>query len=363
MLVLVTGGTGFVGAHTVAALVAAGHRVRVLARDPRRVAPALSPLSVPDDAVQVVDGDVVDETAVARAVRGVDALVHAASVYSFDSRSHEATRRTNARGTEVVLAAARRLGVGRSVHVSTFGALEPSPAGTVGPQSPPTTARETYLASKAAAERVARGHQAHGDPVVIAYPPALLGPHDAKLGDQNARLRNVLRGLMPMWPTGGFPLGDVRDTAALLAELATAPGEDGGRHLGPGRYLSSRDYVRAVREATGRRLPTLFLPARAMLPFAYATDLVQRVWPWHIPAEYGACYVCATDARPQDVARSAGPAPRPIGETLVDTVRWLHRTGRLTAGQAGRAGTPVVPAASAAGPVEAAAPPRREARS
>ncbi|MFI0795912.1 SDR family NAD(P)-dependent oxidoreductase [Micromonospora rubida] len=365
MLVLVTGGTGFVGAHTVAALAAAGHRVRVLARDPDRVAPALSPLSVPSDAVQVADGDVTDETAVARAVRGVDALVHAASVYSFDSRWHDATRRTNVRGTEVVLAAARRLGVGRSVHVSTFGALLPSPAGTVGPQSPPTTARETYLASKAAAERVARQHQAHGDPVVIAYPPALLGPDDPKLGDQNARLRNVLRGLMPMWPTGGFPVGDVRDTAALLAELATGPAEVGGRHLGPGRYLRTRDYVRAVREVTGRRLPTLFLPARAMLPFAYATDVVQRVWPWHIPAEYGACYVCACDARPEDVARSAGPEPRPVTETLTDTVRWLHRTGRLTAAQAGRAAAPtapVDPAAPAAGSVRAAAAPRKEAR-
>ncbi|MFI1194860.1 SDR family NAD(P)-dependent oxidoreductase [Micromonospora sp. NPDC020750] len=363
MLVLVTGGTGFVGAHTVAALAAAGHRVRVLARDPDRVAPALSPLSVPSDAVQVADGDVTDETAVARAVRGVDALVHAASVYSFDSRWHEATRRTNVRGTEVVLAAARRHGVGRSVHVSTFGALLPSPAGTVGPQSPPSTARETYLASKAAAERVARQHQAHGDPVVISYPPALLGPDDPKLGDQNARLRNVLRGLMPMWPTGGFPVGDVRDTAVLLAELATGPAGVGDRHLGPGRYLRTRDYVTAMREVTGRRLPTLFLPARAMLPFAYATDVVQRVWPWHIPAEYGACYVCACDARPEDVARSAGPEPRPFTETLADTVRWLHRTGRLTAAQAGRAAAPADPAAPAAGSVRAAAAPRKEARS
>src|SRR5689334_15995187 len=79
MLVLVTGGTGFVGAHTVAALTAAGHRVRVLARAPERVAPALAPLSVPADAVEVAAGDVTDETAVDAAVRGVDGLVHAAS--------------------------------------------------------------------------------------------------------------------------------------------------------------------------------------------------------------------------------------------------------------------------------------------
>lgn len=335
MLVLVTGGTGFVGVHTVAALAAAGHRVRVLARDPGRVGPALRPLGVPGEAVRVTTGDVTDEEAVTRAVRGVDAVVHAASVYSFDSRWHAETRRTNVRGTEVVLATAARQGVGRIVHVSTFGALLPATDRLVDTESPPGAAREPYLASKAAAERVARLHQVRGDPVVISYPPALLGPDDPKLGDQSSRLRNVLRGLMPVWPTGGFPVGDVRDTAALHVTLATAPRLDGDRHLGPGRYLSTRDYVRAVRQVTGRRLPTLFLPARAMLPFARAVDLVQRVWPWHIPAEYGACYVCACDARPRSDAPS--PVSRPITETFTDTVRWLHRSGRLTAAQAGRA--------------------------
>ncbi|SCG58988.1 SDR family NAD(P)-dependent oxidoreductase [Micromonospora halophytica] len=363
MLVLVTGGTGFVGAHTVAALAAAGHRVRVLARDADRVAPALSPLSVPSEAVEVATGDVTDEPAVNRAVRGVDAVVHAASVYSFDSRWHAATRGTNVRGTEVVLDAARRFGVGRTVHVSTFGAMLPSPTGVVGPQSPPGTARETYLASKAKAERVARWHQDQGEPVVISYPPALLGPDDPKLGDQNSRLRNMLRGLMPVWPGGGFPVGDVRDTAALHAALLTVPLADGNRHFGPGRYLSTRDYVRAVREVTGRRLPTLFLPARAMLPFAQLTDVVQRVWPWHIPAEYGACYVCACDARPEAGAPSAGLTPRPFAETLADTVRWLHRSGRLTAAQAGRAAaTSIDHGAPAAPSVRAAASRREEAR-
>lgn len=361
MLVLVTGGTGFVGAHTVAALAAAGYRVRVLARDPSRVALALSPLPVPGDAVEIAAGDVTNEAAVTAAVRGADALVHAASVYSFDSRSHAATRATNVRGTEVVLEVARRLGVGRVVHVSTFGAMLPSATGVVGPQSAPGTAGVPYLASKAAAERIARRHQADGVPVVISYPPALLGPDDPKLGDQNARLRNALRGLMPMWPTGGFPVGDIRDTAALHAALVTAPLEEGNRYFGPGRYLSTRDYIRAVREVTGRRLPTLFLPARALLPFAYATDLVQRVWPWHIPAEYGACYVCACDARPESGAPSVGTA-RPFTETLADTVRWMHRSGWLTAAQAGRAAASMGDAAAPAGALAIGTVARRSTR-
>ncbi|HEY0699912.1 MAG TPA: NAD-dependent epimerase/dehydratase family protein, partial [Micromonospora sp.] len=248
-----------------------------------------------------------------------------------------ATRRTTVRGTELVLGAARRFGVGRVVYVSTFGAMLPTPTGVVGPQSPPGTARETYLASKAAAEAIAREHQAQGGPVAISYPPALLGPDDPKLGDQTGRLRNSLRGLMPIWPTGGFPVGDVRDTAALHAALLSTAPDGLDRYFGPGRYLTTRDYVRGVREVTGRRLPTLFLPAKAMLPFAYATDVVQRVWPWHIPAEYGACYVCACDARPEDGPPPLGLTPRPFTDTVTDTVRWMHRTGLLSAAQAGRA--------------------------
>lgn len=208
----------------------------------------------------------------------------------------------------------------------------------MGPDTPPGTAREPYLASKAAAETVARRHQAQGAPVAITYPPALLGPYDPKVGDQNGRLRNTLRGLMPVWPTGGFPIGDVRDTARLHAELLTAAPTGLDRHFGPGGYLTTRDYVRAVRAATGRDLPTLFLPARPMLPFAYLTGLVQHVWPWHIPAEYGACYVCACDAHPADGATAHGS--RPFADTLTDTLRWMHRTGLLTERQVGRAADP-----------------------
>jgi nucleoside-diphosphate-sugar epimerase len=192
------------------------------------------------------------------------------------------------------------------------------------------------MAAKAAAERIARRHQAEGAPVVITYPPALLGPHDPNLGDQTTRLRNALRGLMPMWPLGGFPVGDVRDTADLHARLLTEPQEGLGRYFGPGRYLSTRQYVRTLREVTGRRLPALFLPARAMLPVGLLTGVLQHVWPWHIPAEYGAVYTCARDIRVGPAA-DGEPEPRPAADTMADTVRWLHRHGHLSARQAGLA--------------------------
>jgi nucleoside-diphosphate-sugar epimerase len=334
MLVSVTGGTGFVGAHSVAAIVRAGHRVRLLARDESTVDRALGPLGVDHTRVDVVTGDVLVETSVARLVRGADAVLHAASVYSFDSRQRAAMRETNERGTELVLEAARRAGVNPIIHVSSVGALFPARDRVISEDSPVGTPRETYLASKAGAERVARRHQEQGVPVIITYPPALLGPHDPKLGDQVGRLRNVLRGLMPMWPLGGLPLGDVRDTAELHASLLTDRA-GANRFFGPSHYLTTRQFVRAVREVTGRRLPTVYLPARAMFPVGLLVNAVQRIWPWHIPAEYGALYTAACATRVGENAGTNGITATPIEETLLDTVRWLHENGHLTNRQAG----------------------------
>jgi nucleoside-diphosphate-sugar epimerase len=81
MRVLVTGGTGYIGSHTVAALVEGGHEVRLLVRDPRRVSAALTPLGLQAADLDTMVGDVTDPAAVDQAVRGCEAVVHAGSVY------------------------------------------------------------------------------------------------------------------------------------------------------------------------------------------------------------------------------------------------------------------------------------------
>lgn len=119
MRVAVTGGTGFVGSHTVAALCAEGHDVRLLVRSTRRIDDALAPLGIDPHDVEVVSADVTDRQAVAAGVDGVDAIVHAASVYSFDPRQAPTMARINDVGLRTVTDAAIDARLDPIVHVSS----------------------------------------------------------------------------------------------------------------------------------------------------------------------------------------------------------------------------------------------------
>jgi nucleoside-diphosphate-sugar epimerase len=334
MQVLVTGGTGFVGSHTVAALMDAGHEVRLLVRSPGRIAPALAPHGISGEVDHVV-GDVTDPAAVKRALDGCDAVLHAAAVYNLDARAYAATKRTNVAGAETVLRAAVAQGCDPVVHVSSSLALLRRRA-TVTPDSPLSTVRGVYVRSKAESEAVARDLQREGAPVVIVQPGAVFGPHDPHLGDQVRRLRDVLRGRYPMWPSGGYHCVDVRDVARLHAAVLR-PGTGPRRYLVPGHFLDGGTLFATLREVTGRRLPHVVLPAASMLPFAWAASTAQRVLPFHLPAEYEGVLITGARTRCDDsrARQELDIAPTPLAETLRDTVRWLHQAGQLTARQAG----------------------------
>lgn len=334
MRVLVTGGTGFVGSHTVAALAAGGHHIRLLVRSPDRIAPALRPLGLGEPVDHVV-GDVTDRDSVERALDGCDAVVHAAAVYSLDSRAYRAIARTNLRGAETVLAAAVRHGCDPVVHVSSTVALLQRRA-TITADSPLSTARGVYVQSKAASEAVARRLQDDGAPIVIVHPGGVFGPHDPHLGDQVHRLRDVLRGRYPMWPSGGHHQVDVRDVARLHAAVIT-PGAGPRRYIVPGHHVDGRTMFNTLQTVTGRRLPHVIVPAQTILPFAWVASAAQRVLPVHLPAEYEGALVTGYDTRYDDspARRELGLQPRPLVDTYRDTVRWLYHAGWLTARQAG----------------------------
>jgi len=121
MRVLVTGGTGHVGSHIVAALLDEGHAVRMLVRKPERVPAALEPSGWTTDDVEMVQGDVADgPEALATAMDGVDALLHAANVYSLNQADAQQMREANVDGTRAILQTASERRLAPIVHVSSY---------------------------------------------------------------------------------------------------------------------------------------------------------------------------------------------------------------------------------------------------
>ncbi len=335
MRVLVTGGTGFVGSHAVAALRAAGHELRLLVRSPERVGAALAPLGV-NTGFELVHGDVTDEAAVGEALTGCDAVLHGAAVYSFDPRDSARVRATNVRGTELVLGQGRRLGLDPIVQLSTFGVLLPAASGPLAPDGPLGRSRSPYLRSKIEQEVIARRLQKEGAPVVIVQPGSVWGPHDPHFGESEQMARTILTRRMPIVPSGGFPVVDVRDLASALATVFRQ-GEGPRSYLLGGHYVRFPDLVRLLGKLTGRRLPALPLSETLILPLAHVADVAQRALPFRLPMPTEGIWLTKHRARCDDSRARAELSfgPRELRETIADTVRSLVAERRLTAKQAG----------------------------
>jgi nucleoside-diphosphate-sugar epimerase len=336
MRILVTGGTGYVGSHAVAALVQGGHEVRLLVRSVERIAPALSPLGVQDVAHTL--GDVNDAASVDRALKGCEAVVHAASVYSLDARDAATMKRVNVPGTEIVLDAAAQRGLDPIVYVSSTVAFAPGDGSPAGPDSPVGTPAGVYGRSKADAERAARLRQERGDPVAIVYPGAVYGPCDPHLGEQLAFIRDFLKRRFPALPRGGLHSVDVREVAATIEALIRA-GQGARRHVVPGHHATFREVASHLEAITGRRLPSVSLPASALRPSARAAERLQRLVPFRIRISAEGLYFTGCDLRFDDsrARRELGISPRPFAETLADSVRWLCREGHIRPREAGDA--------------------------
>jgi nucleoside-diphosphate-sugar epimerase len=333
MRVLITGGTGFVGSHTVAAVARAGHTVRLLARRPERARAVLAASGIP--AQDIVTGNVLDPESVRAAIAGCDAMINAAAVYSLDPRKAASVLATNARATEIVLEAAVRAGLDPVIHVSSFVALLPS-RGTLTPDSPAGAGGPAYPRSKAESERVARRHQQAGAPVVTTYPGAAAGPHDPYFGDTAFTLAMILRNRSPFALRGTWPIADVgyiaRAHAALLEQ-----GRGPRRYLLTGHDITWNDLYTSLRQLTGRGLPAIPTPGFMARTSGRGMDILQRTARTRLPIGYQGPWILTRYAGADDTSTrlELGIEPPPLQRTLADTIRWMVQAGHLPAGLAG----------------------------
>jgi nucleoside-diphosphate-sugar epimerase len=248
MKALVTGGTGFVGSHLIETLQRHGHRVRAIVRSATR-AEALGLRGV-----EWLPGDLGDETALRRAVEGVDVVYHVAGLIA--ARSEADYFEVNREGTRRLLEAAAPTGA-RFVLVSSLAAGGPTVAGRplTGDEPPRPVTR--YGRSKLAGEEVVKAGPL---PWTIIRPPAVYGPRDREF----FRLfKAASLGVAPI-----FGAGDQEMSLVFGPDLAEAIAEAGASAKAVGRsYYAAHpvvtthaDFVRSIARVMGHRVRMIPIP-------------------------------------------------------------------------------------------------------
>jgi len=332
MLVAVTGGTGFIGSHTVVALQEAGHRVRALVRDPAKLKRIYGPIG--REVEEIVVGDMTDPDCATRLLDGCDALVHAAAVVALEAGRASEVRATNAPGVERLVGGAAERGQ-RVIYVSSAGALFTRGSRRITSASPIGETRGAYGASKAEAERYVRGLQDRGASILTTYPTAVVGPDDPSFTDPNRGLRLLLQWAGPLTSTGYQPV-DVRDLASMHIRLLEGE-RSTGRYIAAGPYFPWADLLDEIDRVTGRKLRRIRVSGGVLRGIGRIADIAKRVVAFDLPLThegmlFGTCWPIA-DGSP--ARRDLGMHFRSIEETLSDTYRWMYEAGHLTREQIG----------------------------
>lgn len=296
-LVLVTGGSGFIGAHTIVQLLKSGARVRATLRTPSREGEVREMIAAggvqANDRLSFVKADLMSDEGWLDAARGCDYVLHVASPFPTGLPKHEDDLIVPAReGTLRALKAAKSAGVKRAVVTSSFAAIaygQRSDANAPYTEADWTDPRSrdasAYVKSKTIAEQAAWDFaKREGLEIATVNPVAVLGPLLGKDFSTSLELVKILlEGKMPGCPKIGFPLVDVRDVASLHILAMRHPDAAGQRFIATNEgftwLVEIAHALRARMGAEARKVPTRELPNWLVRLFGKFDPLVAQIVP------------------------------------------------------------------------------------
>jgi uncharacterized protein YbjT (DUF2867 family) len=239
-MILVTGGTGFVGRHFIQRLRREGIPVRVLARKPDNAG------SLRDLGVELVRGDLEDNASLEKAAAGAECVVHLVGIIQETPRA--TFQRIHVDGTRNVLEASKKTGIRRFFYLSALGTRP--------------DAKSTYHKTKWAAEELVR---TSGIPFILLRPSLIYGKGDGF----TTRLSETIK-LSPFLPVIGQGKSKVQPifiedvVSCMVKAVRTDTFLNGLYEIGGPEQLTYEEVTVALAETLGIRRPVLHLPLALM---------------------------------------------------------------------------------------------------
>jgi len=325
--VLVTGGTGFLGANLVEQLNLRSIEPLVLQR-PTSSTRALAGLNY-----QPVIGDILDShESLVSAMEGCRWVFHVGAVSDYWRSDRQQLYEVNVQGTRHVAEAALAAGVGRVVFTSSLAALGVRDDGRLTREDDTFNlepSRFPYGHSKHLAQREFLEVCAKGLSGVIVNPSVILGPRDVNM-ISGSIITETARGRAIVSLPGGANYVDVTDAAAAHV-VAAEKGVDGEMYILAGENLSHTEALSTVCRLLGRRPPSYTVPVGLLPAAAVAISVARAIFGNRIPMDASQVRLAGKNlfADNSKARADLGLGTTPFTETVERTIGWYRSTGYL----------------------------------
>ena len=324
---LITGGSGHVGANLVRELTARDYKVRCIDFDgDHRAFDGYN--------VELFKGSVTDIESLDKAFAGVDVVFHTAAIISLERKNKNLIRSVNVDGTKNVCKMALKHNIQKLIHFSSVDAfireplddplLEDRPL-VVDPNTVP------YDLSKADAQRIVLDFCNKGLDASIIHPSGIFGPNDFKpslFGQEFIKIANSKR---PFSINVGYDYVDVRDLSKTAVNCVSK-GVSGQNYIVGGNYMDFLYMADVMSQELGRKLIRLTLPFASIylsLPMYYVLSLITNT-PRAISLDSIHTIKVQNKNIPSQLSKDQlGHSPRPIEETITDTLKFFKDVGAI----------------------------------
>ncbi|HVX51543.1 MAG TPA: NAD-dependent epimerase/dehydratase family protein [Chitinophagaceae bacterium] len=264
MNIFITGATGYIGNALAKTLASEGHIVHTLCRD------AGKKKLLEHSNIKIFDGDILDASAVERAMQGCVQAYHLAAYARVWAKNPATYYTVNVEGTKVILDSARKLRVEKIVFTSTAGVLGPSGAQPVKEDDARIgDVMNEYEDSKKKAEALCKDYcQRYNMHIVIVNPPRIYGPGIETESNAVTKLAKLyMRGKWRIMPGDGTKTGSYVyiDDVVNGHILAMQKGRSKERYILSGVNAAYNEFFTILSDVTGKQLRLINLPVWAMM--------------------------------------------------------------------------------------------------
>ena len=320
-MIAVIGASGHIGNNLVRQLIEKGEQVKA-------IIPSFAARHSLEDieGLTIENGNVCDIESLKTALDGVRVVYHLASVISITTGEYDKLHKVNVQGTKNVIEVCLYHKIERLVYTGSVHAFEEPPHGiTIDETTPidPKTAIGDYGKTKAAAINEVIEATKKGLNAVVVCPSGVIGPHDYMPSLVGQSFIDFMRGKLPAYIKGAYNFVDVRDVATGHI-LAYEKGKIGEVYMLSGDVLHYDEVMGMLSRESGRKAP-FAIPLKVASVMAkvlerYAKLRKQRP----LLTEYSIHVLQSNcDISNEKAKRELGYNPRPISETVADSVSWL----------------------------------------